>query len=94
MAFLKTALWTLSAVGLGIFLATAEVDGRTPLEHMQRTWKHTVNPSQVDRLKDGLEDTLDDVKEKLGGASGKLPRERITASDRDAVNRVIAQKKP
>lgn len=93
MAFLKTAIWTLSAVGLGIFLATAEVDGRTPLEHMERTWKRTVNPSQVDWLKDGLEDALDDAKDAVSSSKSKHPRERISPADREALNRVIAQKK-
>lgn len=92
MGFLKFLLWTGCAVGLGIFLAKGEVDGRTPLEHIERTWKRTVQPSRVERLKGDLEDVLEDAKDALGRKSDG-PRERITAEEREAVNRIIAQKK-
>ncbi|XXF76374.1 hypothetical protein P2318_25445 [Myxococcaceae bacterium GXIMD 01537] len=92
MGFLKFLVWTSCAVGLGIFLARGEVGGRTPLEHMERSWKRTVKPTQVDRLKDGLEDALEDAKEAVGRKAAG-PRERITEEDREAVNRIIAQKK-
>lgn len=100
MGILKFLVWTACAVGLGIFLAKGQIDGRTPLDHMERTWKRTVNPSQmdrmrdgVDRMKDGLEDAIDDAQEAVGRKTDGAPRERITAEDRAAVNRIIAQKK-
>ena len=100
MGLLKFLVWTVGAVGLGIFLATGQIDGRTPLDHMQRAWKRTVRPSHmdrmkdgVDRVKDGLEDALDEAKDAVGRKPEGAPRERITAEDREAVNRIIAQKK-
>lgn len=100
MGMLKFLAWTACAVGLGIFLAKGEIDGRTPLDHMERAWKRTVRPSHmdrvrdgVDRMKDGLEDALEDAKDAVGQKKEAAPRERITAEDRAAVNRLIAQKK-
>lgn len=100
MGVLKFLVWTACAVGVGIFLATGQIDGRTPLDHMQRAWKRTVRPSQMDRMRDsmdrvkgGLEDALDEAKDAVGKKGEGAPRERITAEDREAVNRIIAQKK-
>jgi hypothetical protein len=100
MGLLKFLVWTSCAVGLGIFLAKGDIDGRTPLDHMERAWKRNVAPSHlekmksgVDRVKEGLEDAIDDAKGVVGKQGEAAPRERITAEDREAVNRIIAQKK-
>jgi hypothetical protein len=97
MGFLKFVVWTACAVGLGIFLSSAQVDGRTPLQHMERAWKRHVQPSQVERVKDGLRDTLDEAKEAVTQTTKPRPsgppKERITAEDRAAIQRLIAQKK-
>ncbi|HEX8698306.1 MAG TPA: hypothetical protein VF815_05685 [Myxococcaceae bacterium] len=100
MGILKFLVWTTCAVGLGIFLAKGQIDGRTPLEHMERAWKRNTSPTQVERMKDGvdrvkngLEDALDDAKEAVGKKTDAPPRERITQQDREAVNRLIAQTK-
>jgi hypothetical protein len=92
MGFLKFLVWTSCAVGLGIFLAKGEIGGKTPLEHMERTWKRNVRPTGMDRIKDGLEDALDNAKDAVSRKTD-APRERITEEDRAAVNRIIAQKK-
>lgn len=93
MGFLKFLVWTVCAVGLGIFLAKGEIGGRTPLEHMERTWQRSnVRPPRMERLKDGLEDALDNAKDAVSRKTD-APRERITEEDRAAVNRIIAQKK-
>jgi hypothetical protein len=100
MGILKFLVWTTCAVSLGIYLAKGQIDGRTPLEHMERAWKRSTRPSQmervkdgVDRVKDGLEDAFDDARDAVGKKTDKPPRERITAEDREAVNRLIAQTK-
>lgn len=93
MGALKFIVWTACAVGLGIFLATGKVDGRTPLDHMERAWKRSVNPSTVDRMKNGLEDAYEDAKNAVSRPTNAPPRERISAEDRAEVNRIIAQKK-
>jgi hypothetical protein len=100
MGLLKFVMWTACAIGLGVFLAKGDVGGRSPLDHMERAWKRNVHPSQMermkdgmDRVKDGLEDALDEAKDAVGRKTTTAPRERITAEDREAVNRLIAQKK-
>ncbi|CAM3423829.1 hypothetical protein G4177_36740 [Corallococcus sp. ZKHCc1 1396] len=95
MGVLKFLVWTACAVGLGVFLARGNVDGRSPLEHMERTWKRSVNPSAMDKLKGGFEDALDDAKQVVSqkSANASPPRERITAEDRAAINDIIAKKK-
>ena len=95
MGVLKFLVWTACAVGLGVFLARGNVDGRSPLEHMERTWKRSVNPSAMDKVKDGFEDALDDAKQAVSqkSANASAPRERITAEDRAAINNIIAKKK-
>ncbi|RKH48739.1 hypothetical protein D7X96_19470 [Corallococcus interemptor] len=95
MGVLKFLVWTTCAVGLGVFLARGNVNGRTPLDHMERTWKRTVNPSTLDKVKGGVEDVVDSAKgavsQKSANAAG--PRERITAEDRAAVNDIISKKR-
>ncbi|MGZ3457208.1 MAG: hypothetical protein ACXU86_01760 [Archangium sp.] len=98
MGFLKFLVWTGCAVGLGVFLATGNVEGRTPLESMQRAWKRHSTPQvdrQVDRVKDGLRDALDEARDAVHRTTkpAAAPRERISNEDRAEVNRIIAQKK-
>jgi hypothetical protein len=100
MGILKFLVWTTCAVGLGIFLAKGQIDGRPPLEHMERAWKRNTRPSQVERMKDGVDrvksglgDALDEAKEAVGKKTDAPPKERITTQDREAVNRLIAQGK-
>ena len=97
MGFLKFLVWTACAVGLGYFLATAQVDGRTPWDWAQRTWKRQVQPAtRVERVKDGLRDALDGAEQAVQRTTKQVsatPRERITHEDRAAIERIIAQKK-
>jgi hypothetical protein len=97
MGFLKFLVWTGCAVGLGVFLATGEIDGRPPLEYVQKAWKRHVQPTRVERVKDELRDALDEAKDAVNRttkqASSPAPRERITNEDRAAIDRIIAQKK-
>ena len=87
MKLLSIVVWTICAVALGIFLASVEIDGRTPMQHLQRAWKRNVNPSKVDRLKDGLRDAIDDAKSQL--SKTKRP-ERYSEDERRAIDRLIA----
>ncbi|RKH60774.1 hypothetical protein [Corallococcus aberystwythensis] len=98
MGVLKFLVWTTCAVGLGVFLARGNVGGRSPLEHMERTWKRTVNPSAMDRVKGSVEDALGNAKDAVSQKSANAantsgPRERITPEDRAAINNIIAKKK-
>ncbi len=90
MRTLRFLIWTVLAVGLGVFLATFEIDGRTPLEHGQRFWKRKVSPSKLDQLKDKVGDTFSRAKDSLG--KERLPTEHHTPEDRDALNKLIAKR--
>jgi hypothetical protein len=63
MGFLKFLVWTACAVGLGVFLATVDFHGRTPVEYVQREWKRQVQPSRVERVTNSLRDALDDAED-------------------------------
>ena len=99
MGILKFLVWTACAVGLGFFLATAKVDGRTPWDWAQRTWKRQVQSTpapRVERMKEGVREALDDAEEAVQRTTKQVsaaPRERITHEDRAAIERIIAQKK-
>ena len=80
---LKFLAWTTVAVGLGFFLAKGEIDGRTPIEHLEHFWKHKVNPSKLDQVKDGLGEALDKVTAK--------PRDSYSDDERAAIDRIIAK---
>ena len=87
---LKFVVWTACAVGLGVFLATGEIDGQTPLEHARRAWKRKVNPSKVDQLKDGLREAIDEAKDTLSQKTSDAPTERYSDDERAAIDRIIA----
>ncbi len=89
MTFLKWLIWTVCAVALGVYLASGNIDGRTPLEHAQRAWKQT----GLDHTLEDAKDAVTDAKDKVAGKPAKPPRERITKDEREAVNRLIAQQK-
>jgi len=97
MGFLKFLVWTGCAVGLGVFLATVEIDGRTPVELAQRTWKRHAQPPRTERMKNGLTEALDEAENAVRRSTKQVvpaaPRERITHEDRAAIDRIIAQKK-
>lgn len=77
MGFIRFLLWTSMCIALGIFVASWEVDGRTPLQHMKQIWKNA--PSVP----------MDKVK-KLASPN---PTETHTDEDREAVNRLVAKRK-
>lgn len=98
MGILRTLLFAGLCIGVGIFASSYEIDGRTPLEHIQRAFK---NNGQFGKVKDGMGDALDGAKDKLTeakqSAKDKLavataPKEHISSDDRSALNALIAKK--
>jgi hypothetical protein len=89
MAFFRFWLWSGFAVGLGIFLASYPLGGKTPVEHTLRAWKHQGSP-KLETLKDGLGDAYQNAKEAVG--SERKIRERHSAEDREEVNRLISKR--
>ena len=41
MGFIRFLLWTSMCIGLGVFAAGYEVDGKTPVQHIQQIWNHS-----------------------------------------------------
>lgn len=89
MGILRVIIWSGLCVGLGIVISTAKVDGRTPVEHLQRQWRHA--PS-VDDVKDGLDDAFDGAKKKLSSADER-PTEQHSKQDKEALNQILARRK-
>lgn len=89
---LKTLIWTGLAVGLGIFLATFEVGGRTPVQHFQRTWKQQGGAGKIDQLKNRIHGAVDDAKDALSSAWDTKPKERHSPEDREAINKLVAKR--
>lgn len=82
MAFIRFLLWTSFCIGFGVFLARYEVNGQTPLGHLERLW--TDEPS-VEGLKKRVRGAVDEAK----GAIAQ-PSEQHAPEDRAQVNRLIA----
>lgn len=88
MGFIRAAIWTAICVGLGVFVSTYELNGKTPLEHLQKEWRSS---SARDQLEGQLDGKLDQLVE---GAKTTLapPVEKISKADRDSLNSLIARK--
>jgi len=87
MGFVRTCVWTGAAVGLGIALATVEVEGKTPLARARAAWRTS---EASDWLRDRADDAVDRAREALGQPT--RPRERHTDADRAALDRIIAKR--
>ena len=87
MRTLSFLLWTTCSVGLGIWLATVPVGGRTPWEHVRHAWSEAGLSLPSLSMLHGPS--------KPGPAEGRAaPKiaERHTDQERDAVNRLIAHR--
>ncbi len=89
MRVIKFLFWTSLAVGLGIFLASFPIGGRTPLEHAERAWKHEA-PQRLEALRGDVGDVYERAKAAVG-AETKI-RERHLKEDRDEVNRLVSRR--
>lgn len=87
MGFVRGVVWTVGAVALGVGLATVEVGGKTPLVHARKAWERA-------EAGEWLKDRADDAVDKARGALGQpqQPRERHSAEDRAALERIIAKR--
>lgn len=91
-ALIKFLLWTACAMALGVWMATARVDGATPLEHLTHLWKSAPASTTVENAKAGLEEKIEDAKDALSSARDHQVRERHSDKDKEAVNRLIAKR--
>ena len=87
MGVIRTGVWTVVAVGLGIALATVEIGGRTPYQHARAAWR-------TSEAGEWFRDKADDAVDRAKGALGQpqKPRERHSDEDRAALDRIIAKR--
>ena len=94
MRTLSFLLWTAASVGLGIWMATVPVGGRTPWEHVKRAWPESgvtlPDLPGIASIRPGLPATAPAPAQ----AEGRSPRisERHTTQERDAVNRLVTRR--
>lgn len=88
MGFIKWLVWTCFSIGLGIFLASYEVGGRTLVEHAQGTWAKKGGPSKLAELKKGVAEAIDEAK---AGASS-APKDQYTREERAEVNKLLGRR--
>ena len=86
----KFVVWTSCAVGLGIFLASYEVDGKTPVEHAQKLFKQQKVPGKLDQVKEGVEGAIEDARKHVG--SKAAPTEHHSESDKNAIDALLAKR--
>lgn len=84
MGLLRTVIWSACCIGLGIFLGTYRFGGHTAVEHAERT--------MGGKVKADVEDAIAAAKIKL--TVKDAPTEKHTSEDKDAVNKLIARRKP
>lgn len=89
MGILRFVLWTTLCIGLGIFLGTYEIGGKTPWQSAQGLWKQSA--PKLEKVKDSAEDLVVDVKKKVTPTSA-APKERHTQDDRDAIDQIISKR--
>jgi hypothetical protein len=85
MGFIRFLLWTGICIGLGIFAASYEVDGKTPMQHLKAIYQATPH---------SVEGTLDKAKKAVATArqEAAAPTEQHSEADRDAINRLVAKR--
>ncbi len=82
MGFIRFIIWTSMCIALGIFVASYEVDGKTPMQHVRAIWKATPH---------SVEGTIEKAKKQIS-ARDDAPTEQHSDADKDAVNRLLAKR--
>ena len=86
MGLLRRLGWTVALVALGAGLATAEVGGKTPLQHLGAAVTGPVWRS--------LKSTLEMGYERAKALVASQPVEHHSPEDREALNKLIAKRAP
>lgn len=89
MGIVRFVVWSSLCVGLGIFLGTAELGGRTPWQHAQGVWKQ--QGPRLEKVKDDAEILADGVKRKVSSTETP-PRERHSEDERKAIDAIISKR--
>ena len=85
MGLLKRLVWAVGLVGLGAVLATAQVAGKTPLQHLGAV----VTGPVWHGVKAGAEMAYDKARSFV---LARKPVEHHSPEDRDALNKLIAKR--
>ena len=89
MGFLKFIVWTACCVALGIYVSTARYEGGTPLEQLERVYRHQFPGEPVEALKSEVKGAVASARAAI---APPRPSERHTPEDRAAVNKLIAKR--
>jgi len=87
MGFVRTCVWMVMGLGLGVAAATLNVGGKTPLAYAQAAWR-------ASEASEWLQERADDAVDRARGALGQStrPRERHSDEDRAALDKIIAKR--
>jgi hypothetical protein len=94
MGILRFLVWTALCIGLGLFLGTQVIGGKTPWQAVQSAWKQ--QSPKLEKVKDGAEDLVDGVKKRVStqdaSAAQPQPKERHDEEDRKAIDQIISKR--
>lgn len=90
MGILRFLVWTAVCIGLGLFLGTFEVGGRTAWQAMQGAWNRQA--PRLEKVKAEAEDLMESAKKKVTTTPDSEPKERHLKEDREAVERIISKR--
>lgn len=93
MGLIRFVIWTTLCVGLGIFLGTYELKGRTPWQYAQSMWKH--EGPRLEKVREDAEGFVEGVKRKVTDAQPATaqPSERHAPEERQAIEQLISKRK-
>jgi hypothetical protein len=95
LKILRLLLWVTCAMGFGVLLSTVRVGDQTPVQRAQRLWKkygmQAKLENRVTDLKDSVQGTFDNVKDRVTGDAKRKPSEHHSAQDREAIDKLIAR---
>ncbi len=86
MGLLRRLVWSVALVALGAVLATVEVSGKTPLQHL--------GAAVTGPVWHGLKAGVETAYERARGLLASKPVEHHSPEDRDALNKLIAKRAP
>jgi hypothetical protein len=89
---LRFVVWTTLCIGLGLFLGTHELGGKTAWQSVQSAWKQQA--PRLEKAKEATEDLVDDVKKKVSTQDPAVqqPKERHNEEDRKAIDQIISKR--
>jgi len=90
--FIRFVLWTACAVAFGVFLATADLGGQTPLQRLQGLYAE--KQPELAKAKAKAGSLLEDARHTVGRRPqpATRPTEQHSAQDKAAIDSLIAKR--